>query len=314
MGIHSAPFIFSRVTQPFLSAWRSRGIRVLAYMDDFPSADPDRLIQLRNIRYMYEHLIALGWLVQDHKVQGLQEPCSSLEALGTLISFTNHTFSLPDHQISLILDSCNQLLPLHSTPVRTLARLAGLIVASSHCLGPSARIRTKSLYTNIETRLPPSQRGRKGIHQGWFNSVPILPETKRDLRFWISHIRSLNGQPISRAATRRRIDLRVNTDASGGGWGGVIINPTPAPLLVSPPSHIVSGSSPPPAAPHPIQLPGARSSPLRSSIRLIYHFQHSNGSSHGQSWRRPLTWCNLANRSSQSVWWLKLTLYPKGRD
>ena len=185
-------------------------------MDDFTSADPDRLSQLLNIRYMYEHLIALGWLVQDHKVQGLREPCSSLEALGTVISFSNHTFSLPEQSIYHILDSCHQLLNLHSTPVRTLARLAGLIVASAHCLGPAARIRTKSMYANIEARLPPSQRGPARIGRGWSNSVAILPETKRDILFWLSHIRELNGQPISRVATRRRIDLQINTDASGG--------------------------------------------------------------------------------------------------
>ena len=57
---------------------------------------------------------------------------------------------------------------------------------------------------------------------------------------------SLSWQPISRAATRRRpgIDLQINTDASGGGWGGVIIDPTPGPAPVSPPPQTVSGSFP----------------------------------------------------------------------
>ena len=37
MGIHQAPFIFTEVTKPLVGHWRSKNIRVIKDMDDFPS-------------------------------------------------------------------------------------------------------------------------------------------------------------------------------------------------------------------------------------------------------------------------------------
>ncbi len=87
ISIHSARYVFTKVTRTLLRFWRSKNIRVMGYMEDFPSADQDRLTQLLNIRFMYEHLISLGWLTQMQKIKGLNMPCTILQALGTIISF-----------------------------------------------------------------------------------------------------------------------------------------------------------------------------------------------------------------------------------
>ena len=102
-----------------------------------------------------------------------------------------------------------------------------MIIAGTHCLGPAARIRTKSIYSNIEARLRPVERGQHSYHIGWSCRVTILPEVRRDLQFWIQHILSLNGQPMAFPTARRTIDILINTDASGCGWGGSSFNLTP---------------------------------------------------------------------------------------
>jgi len=70
--------------------------------------------------------------------------------------------------------------------------------------------------------LSPSERSSHSYHIGWTRRVIILPNVKRDLRFWTEHIHSLNGQPILPPASRRGIDILINTDASGCGWGGLV--------------------------------------------------------------------------------------------
>jgi hypothetical protein len=62
MGIHEAPFVFTEITKPVVRHWRSMGIRVLKYMDDFPSGAPSEQQQWLHARYMVEHLRSLGWL------------------------------------------------------------------------------------------------------------------------------------------------------------------------------------------------------------------------------------------------------------
>ena len=87
MGIHEAPFVFTEITKPVVRHWRTKGIRVLKYMDDFPSGAPSEQQQRLHARYMVEHLRSLGWLIQPSKLQGIPEPLERIHALGTLISF-----------------------------------------------------------------------------------------------------------------------------------------------------------------------------------------------------------------------------------
>ena len=70
LGIHEAPIVFTEVTKPVVRHWRNLGIRVLKYMDDFPSGSPSKKQQCLHARYMVEHLRSLGWLTQASKLQG----------------------------------------------------------------------------------------------------------------------------------------------------------------------------------------------------------------------------------------------------
>ncbi len=62
-GIHSAPFIFTEMTKPVVKAWRSRGIRVLKFLDDFLIGVVNFLTYRLHIAFMLEHLVSLGCLL-----------------------------------------------------------------------------------------------------------------------------------------------------------------------------------------------------------------------------------------------------------
>jgi len=67
---------------------------------------------------------------------------------------------------------------------------------------------------------------------GWNRYVKIMPSTKVEVDFWIHNISRVNGQPFLRGSIIRAVDILLNTDASGSGWGCIIY--LPAKELASP--------------------------------------------------------------------------------
>jgi hypothetical protein len=231
MGIHSAPFVFTEVTKPAVKKWRSLGIRVLKYMDDFPSGGTSATQQRLHAMYMCEHLRSLGWIIKMKKLIGLPEPLTVIPALGTLISFTDQKFYLQNKVIEEIKQHARDLTSTRKVPVLKISQLAGMIVSRSHCLGPAARMRTRAMYKNIEDRLRPHEKGIQKC--GWNRFVSLRTNTKAELIFWIEKIDSVNGQPFQRECIHRTLDVCINTDASQPGWGAVINLPPNADLRSS---------------------------------------------------------------------------------
>jgi hypothetical protein len=225
MGIHEAPFVFTEITKPVVRHWRNLGIRVLKYMDDFPSGAPGAQQQRLHAHYMVEHLRSLGWLIQASKLQGIPDPLEHIHALGTLISFPDQKFYLGEDMMQEIIDLASSLHGRTQCPVRSLSRLAGLLISRTHSLGPATRMRTRSMYQNIEARLKPHKKGPSAGTTGWKRFVPIFNTTRAELGFWLGNIKSLNGQPFLSAHVNRVLDIDLNTDACGRGWGAVLAVP-----------------------------------------------------------------------------------------
>ena len=166
------------------------------------------------------------------KLVGYPEPAPAVFALGCLVSFTAQSFSLNHEQITEILSLVVGLLSVRVCPVKQLARLAGLLVSRTHCLGPAARMRTRSMYQNIEERLRPQEPR----HCGWSRHIHIRSTTKAELQFWVEHIQRVNGQPFQQALIRRVLHIELDTDASQNGWGAILYLPDPTqapdPLLL----------------------------------------------------------------------------------
>jgi hypothetical protein len=232
MGITSAPGIFTEVVNPMVQSWRAMGIRVMQYLDDFPSGALSSIQYRLHSHYMVEHMTSLGFILKMVKLVGYPEPAPAVFALGCLVSFTAQSFSLNHEQITEILSLVVGLLSVRVCPVKQLARLAGLLVSRTHCLGPAARMRTRSMYQNIEEHLRPQEPR----HRSWSRHLHICSTTKAELQFWVEHIQRVNGQPFQRALIRRVLHIDLDTDASQNGWGAVLYLPDPTqapdPLLL----------------------------------------------------------------------------------
>jgi hypothetical protein len=245
-GIHSAPFIFTEVTKPVVTAWRIRGIRVLKFLDDFPMGASTFLTCRLHIAFMLEHLISLGWLVAMPKLIGYPNPQVIIPALGTEIHFSTQKFHLAESKLQEIFDLILSIVSSRKTFVKSLARLAGLLVSRSHCLGPAARIRTRSMYANLEDRLSSHELSLPNKSSiGWSRHISCSTDTLLELQFWLHHLRRVNGQPFQRSGQIRVIEADLDTDAGGQGWGGVLYLP-PGAVTVSSPLLLAAQLSLPP--------------------------------------------------------------------
>ena len=110
------------------------GIRVLKFMDDFPSGDRSKTQQKLHAKYMCEHLQSLGWLIKEKRLIGIPTPLTTIPALGTRISFSDQKVYLREEQVVQIVGLAGQLSKSRAVPVQKLARLAGSIVSRQHCL------------------------------------------------------------------------------------------------------------------------------------------------------------------------------------
>ena len=52
--------------------------------------------------------------------------------------------------------------------------------------------------------------------------MKIMPMFKAEVNFWIQNISRVNGQPFLKSRIIRALDIFLNTDASGSGWGIII--------------------------------------------------------------------------------------------
>ena len=257
-GIHSAPFIFTEVTIPMVRCWRSKGIRVLKYLDDFPSAARTALLYRLHMAFMLEHCKSLGWLIQLTKVLGHPEPCTILPALGTQIYLSDQQFRLAEDKVLEIQELAKTLASSRTFLVRVLSRLAGLIISRAHCLGPAARMRTRAMYINIEARLKPHERTLEHKSSlGWSRAVPRHADTLVEFQFWITNTPRVNGQPIQRCQQIRVIEVDTLSDAGARGWGGV--------LYLPPGSHAASAS---------LLLAARRSLPDNMTLEAIHSVLH----------------------------------------
>ena len=132
-GIHSAQFIFTEVSIPMIRHWRSKGICVLKYLDDFPSAASSAMLCRLHVAYMNlkEHCTRLGWIIKQAKLLGYPDPITIIPGLGTQICLPDQKYRLADDKVLQIQQLASTLAPRRTVPVRTLSRLAGLLSLGS---------------------------------------------------------------------------------------------------------------------------------------------------------------------------------------
>ena len=202
-GLGLAPWLFTRVTMPVLSFCRQRGVRVIAYLDDFIWADAAESVDdLADwVRWLFA---TLGFVVSDKKSQWRPSQCVLF--LGLLIDSHDYTFTVPAGRLEKVNALLRSILARVNRDVRVsareIAKICGHILSMRLAVSP-ARVYTRALYAVLSTA------------PAWNARANLTPEAIGELRFWADHLAAFNGRSIIRPASERLLF----SDASDVGWG-----------------------------------------------------------------------------------------------
>ena len=216
-GLKSAPAAFTKVMSQLARYWRSCGIRLLFYLDDwaFMSSSKESAEQL--VHQIIGDMVRLGLLINAGK--SVLRPSTRLTLLGFIVDTVEGTFRItPERKVSME-HSLDCALAQSWLPVRELASVAGKLVSCYLALGPVTRIFTRSLFECLAARdvtlTARSARGR--ARQWWRGGVRLSRKAQSELKFWKRTLPKWDGCSVWPPTCLR--PLRLYVDASDGAWG-----------------------------------------------------------------------------------------------
>ena len=200
-GLSTAPRTFTKVTKTVVSFLRSRGVRMVVYLDDmlFLHQREEKLTQI--IRKLVLDL--LGFLVNYKKSE--LSPVHRINFLGFTIDSLSMEISLPREKVQSTIQEAQKLIQSERISTRQLAHMIGIFSLTIPAVLP-AHLHYRGLQS----------LKHKALRTGGYSSlVTLTEEAKDDLQWWVLHLQEMNGQPIQRG----RPSLTITTDASLQGWG-----------------------------------------------------------------------------------------------
>ena len=210
MGWVLSPGVFTDFLRIPVQELRSKGIRLLWYLDDFLvlgqtveqcAAARDAVVAL---------LDRLGLRIKPGK--GVWTPTTRLDHLGMTIDSVAGEFQVsPDKALKLEKMARALQAKAHRNARRVGKRELAAFVGLAQFLSRAVR-RTRFHLRELYNVM--------GSLQGWTGRVRLTRQALQDLRWWttLSTSRPLPGGPIWRPATT----LLMTTDSSDYGWGGTI--------------------------------------------------------------------------------------------
>ncbi|KAK6034742.1 reverse transcriptase [Cooperia oncophora] len=206
-GLSSAPYVFTRLMRAIASELRSRGIRLIVYLDDWLIIDEDKESLSSKISQITMLLKNLGLTINEKKSQ--LEPSQVVEFLGMTINSLSFELSVPDQKIATICQAAKKMRKRRKVTLREVASFIG-------------QVNSVSMAASIAVLfLRPLQM--------WLGSFPLknasdyktlgtLPEScARDLAWLSQNFGKVAREPI----LHEDESLTVTSDASNMGWGAI---------------------------------------------------------------------------------------------
>lgn len=202
-GLSTACYVFTKLLRPLVKYWRSKGKRIVIYIDDGICASSTLQEAESDSAMVASDLDDAGFVLNVPKSK--LSPHQVGDWLGFIVDLLSGCFRVPGEKIDRLKKSIASMLQVSRLPVRAVASIVGQIMSMSLALGPIARLRTRSMYTDINSC--PS----------WHSYLYLSRESLDELDFWCKNIVQYNGQPIWFKSGATRV---VYSDASDRGYGG----------------------------------------------------------------------------------------------
>lgn len=205
-GISPAPCVFTKLIKPILSWLRAKGLRIVAYIDDFIIFGRSREKCLEAVNLVINLLLELGLIINWGKSEIV--PSKRCKFLGIIIDSEKMILELPLEKKVKIVKLVNKTLREAKIKIQSLAEVVGVLVAACPAVAYGWLY-----YKELES----AKRKALAYHDNNMNKFTILPgQALSELEWWRDHIMS-----SSNKIRCSRFDLEIFSDASLSGWGAV---------------------------------------------------------------------------------------------
>jgi len=207
-GWSYSPYWFCTIIHEAVKHWRSMGMLVVAYVDDFLLMAPSKEILLEHRTAIEVDMSKLGIIREPTK--GHWIPTQHITFLGLEIDTMTSQIIIPEEKVLQLIQHLRDILVLERVSVRSLASVAGKLISVSRAFSP-ARLYTRRLYATMK---------KYQLQQwDWDSYIVLSIQDQEDIQWLINNLRTFNGH----AAWEPTILPQLVTDASTKvGWGGIL--------------------------------------------------------------------------------------------
>ena len=205
-GLSTACYIFTKLLRPLVRRWRSSGLKLVLYIDDGICIADSESHAESNTAVVTQDLHQAGFILNSKK--SILTPQMSGRWLGVNIDLHEGLFSIPGERVAKLRTRLERILSGSVVSARELAKVTGLVLSMMIAVGPVARLRTRAMYSMINSRV------------SWNRKMSISLDARDELEFWLQHIHLLNGRPFRWSPSATRV---VYSDASDTGCGGYVV-------------------------------------------------------------------------------------------
>jgi hypothetical protein len=206
-GLASACYVFSKITKQLAQRWRSMGIRVIAYIDDFFFVCSTSAEFFSVQRQVISDFTKAGFVLSVEKCQLQQSHV--VKFLGFVIDSIHGVFRLTALQKDKLRSAIASCLANPSqVPAKLLARVTGLITSMSLVTGPVSGLFSRYLHRDLDTR------------SSWRGKVALSSQALVELGFWLTNLENLSVRSLWPVASFTHV---LHYDAGANGWGGHLV-------------------------------------------------------------------------------------------
>ncbi|KOB65654.1 putative transposon Ty3-I Gag-Pol polyprotein, partial [Operophtera brumata] len=204
-GLSSSPKAFATVSNWVAHLLRTKGLRIIVYLDDFLIAHQDRHMLQDQAAEAIRVLTLLGWMVNFQK--SVLNPTKVIEYLGISWNLHMNSKQLPIDKVLRISARIQGLLRDNRWSVKQAQCILGMLNFAAFVV-PRGRLRCRPIqmaYNKLPKHDP-------------FLKFRIDPQAATELSWWLETL--TQSTPIH----QRQVSHHITTDASGKGWGALVDN------------------------------------------------------------------------------------------
>ncbi|KAL4535332.1 hypothetical protein Ndes2437A_g06052 [Nannochloris sp. 'desiccata'] len=206
-GLCIAPWVFTKVTRVLVQHWRSRGRRLLHYLDDFLFAiHPSALIPFGLVqrRVVLRDIQDAGFSLSIPKLK--LAPAVVQQFLGFVFNTQWNTIQVSPVRVTEFMSQLAIVQHKKAPRGSELARLLGQLASMTVVLGTATRAYTRACYVLLSNY--------RDLSHHWRHTV----DSRAELEFWSRRFHEFNSTPIWRSTSVTTME--IFSDASDFGWGG----------------------------------------------------------------------------------------------